>query len=59
MKWTPQNTITSASVLAALREITGREEVSLDDFGISDKPRSVLIHGPLQGGIDPRRQFTR
>lgn len=34
-------------LLAALREITGREEVSLEDFGISDKPRSVLIHGPL------------
>jgi hypothetical protein len=44
-------------LLAALREITGREEVSLDDFGISDKPRSVLIHGPLvlqlpDGSID-------
>lgn len=34
-------------LLSALREITGREEVSLEDFGISDKPRSVLIHGPL------------
>ena len=44
-------------LLAALREITGREEVSLEDFGISDKPRSVLIHGPLvlelsEGHID-------
>ena len=44
-------------LLAALREITGREEVSLEDFGISDKPRSVLIHGPLllelaEGRID-------
>lgn len=34
-------------LLAALREITGRVEVSLEDFGISDKPRSVQIHGPL------------
>lgn len=34
-------------LLAALREITGRAEASLDDFGITDKPRSVLIHGPL------------
>lgn len=34
-------------LLDALRVITGREEVSLEDFGISDKPRSVLIHGPL------------
>jgi hypothetical protein len=34
-------------LLAALRDITGREEVSLEDFGISDKPRSVLMHGPL------------
>lgn len=34
-------------LLVALRESTGREEVSLEDFGISDKPRSVLIHGPL------------
>lgn len=44
-------------LLTALREITGREEVSLEDFGISDKPRSVLIHGPLvlesaEGRID-------
>jgi hypothetical protein len=44
-------------LLAALREITGREEASLEDFGISDKPRSVLIHGPLvlqlpDGSID-------
>jgi hypothetical protein len=30
-----------------LREMTGRAEASLEDFGISDKPRSVLIHGPL------------
>lgn len=35
------------NLLTALRAITGREDVSLDDFGISDKPRSVLIHGPL------------
>jgi hypothetical protein len=34
-------------LLVALREITRREDVSLEDFGISDKPRSVLIHGPL------------
>jgi hypothetical protein len=34
-------------LLAALREITGREEVSLEDYGISDKPRSVLMHGSL------------
>ncbi len=34
-------------LLTALREITGREEVSLENFGIWDKPRSVLIHGPL------------
>lgn len=34
-------------LLTALREITGREDVSLEDFGISDKPRSALIHGPL------------
>ena len=44
-------------LLAALREITGREEVSLENYGISDKPRSVLIHGPLvlqlpDGSID-------
>jgi hypothetical protein len=44
-------------LLAALREITGQEEASLEDFGISDKPRSVLIHGPLvlelpDGSID-------
>lgn len=34
-------------LLTALREITGREDVSLEDFRISDKPRSVMIHGPL------------
>lgn len=34
-------------LLAALREITGRAELSLEDFGISDKPRSVSVHGPL------------
>ncbi len=34
-------------LLAALRQITGRENVSLEDFGISEKPRSALIHGPL------------
>ncbi len=34
-------------LLAALREITGRAEMSLEDYGISDKPRSVLMHGPL------------
>lgn len=44
-------------LLAALREITGREEVSLEDFGISDKPRSAMVHGPLvlelpEGPID-------
>lgn len=39
-------------LLVALREITGREEVSLEDFGISDKPRSVLIHGPLMLELD-------
>ena len=38
-------------------EITGRGEVLLEDFGISDKPRSVLIHGQLvlelsEGHID-------
>lgn len=36
---------------AALREVTGRETASLDDFGISDTPRSVLIHGPLVLGL--------
>jgi hypothetical protein len=35
------------SLLAALRGITRREDVSLEDFGIFDKPRSVMIHGPL------------
>jgi len=35
------------SLLIALREITRREDVSLEDFGIFDKPRSVLMHGPL------------
>ena len=44
-------------LLAALREITGREDVSLEDYGISNKPRSVMIHGPLvlelpEGRID-------
>ena len=34
-------------LLIALREIAGREDVTFEDFGISDKPRSVLIHGPL------------
>jgi hypothetical protein len=34
-------------MLVALREITRREDVSLEDFGIFDKPRAVLIHGPL------------
>jgi len=32
---------------SALREITGRTEISLEDFGITDTPRSVLLHGPL------------
>ncbi|HEY1120670.1 MAG TPA: Wadjet anti-phage system protein JetD domain-containing protein [Haloferula sp.] len=36
-----------ANLLIALRGITGREDVSLEDFGIFDKPRSVLVHGPL------------
>jgi len=35
------------NLLTALRSITGREDVALEDFGISDKPRSVLVHGPL------------
>jgi hypothetical protein len=35
------------NLLAALREITRREDVSLEDFGIFDKPRSGLMHGPL------------
>lgn len=34
-------------LLAALREITGIESITLGDFGISDVPRSVWIHGPL------------
>lgn len=34
-------------LLAMMRELTGREDASLEDHGISDKPRSVTIHGPL------------
>jgi hypothetical protein len=35
-------------LLVALRGITEHEEVALEDFGIFDKPRSVLVHGPLE-----------
>lgn len=38
---------TEARLQQALREITQDAEVSLEDFGISDAPRSVLVHGPL------------
>lgn len=34
-------------LLAAVQEITGRPGISLEEFGITDKPRSALIHGPL------------
>jgi hypothetical protein len=34
-------------LLAALRAITGNEEILLEDFGIAETPRSVLVHGPL------------
>lgn len=34
-------------LVSALCEITGRTEISLEDFGITDTPRSVLLHGPL------------
>jgi len=34
-------------LISALREITGRADISLEDLGILDTPRSVLFHGPL------------
>jgi hypothetical protein len=34
-------------LMSALRQITGQAEITLEDFGITDTPRSVLIHGPL------------
>lgn len=36
-----------ARLTQALREITLDEEASLERFGISNVPRSVLVHGPL------------
>ena len=35
-------------LVSALREITGQTEISLEDFGILETPRSVLLHGPLR-----------
>lgn len=34
-------------LLKALSAITGREGISLEDFGITDAPRLTLVHGPL------------
>lgn len=34
-------------LLTALRGILDRDDVSLENFGITNAPRSVLIHGPL------------
>lgn len=38
-------------LVTALREITGRGDASLEDYGISDVPRSVWLHGPLALGL--------
>jgi hypothetical protein len=37
----------SPRLLAALRAITRQETIALEDFGITETPRAVFIHGPL------------
>lgn len=37
----------SPRLLAALRAITRQATISLEDFGITETPRAVFIHGPL------------